>query len=414
MGDLAGFFAYLDERTRLLVGVERRLCTLQEKYENHFAEIDKVREAELGQLAAIISSRRSELPGEFLEKLDREHRRQEQVFAEKLAALETACSRLRRQAEALRRKSLAAEKKLHRSNRELDDREEALKARQRELLDAIAEFNRRIRELAGGFGFFKNLPVLRRLQRQKQVLEEQQQDLAARIEQLRERWRRLSEKGAEAERRRRQRWLALSTEADARRAKLEYLEQQRLRIVDRSALEAVLFELEPPPRSPADGDPACSRCGMKNPPGNHFCHVCALRLAGDRPDFQGSLEEVAELNHHHRRFSTGMRTCQELIGLVRGVISGLQAMSKSVSDMMDSQSRHNLGTLVLDVPRTCLDYGRVFDELERLLQVDQAWHPADFAARVEKLVEQRLGEKQLKNYFETMGRELGRQADLQW
>ncbi|RME29500.1 MAG: hypothetical protein D6806_01240 [Deltaproteobacteria bacterium] len=414
MGSLEKFRKYLKEKERLLSGVQKRLQGMLENYENHLAEVSKAREAELGQLARLIADRADGVPEDFLRKIEVERERQKRLLDQKIGTLRKKRQQLLDKAEELRTKSLDAERKLKKQNSALDAEEEKLKARSRALMAEVEEHNRKIREMGKGFGFFKNLPAMRRLQHEKERLEQELEDLGARIEKLRARWRELSEGHAEDERKRRTEWVRLETEADAVGAKIEHLEQNSERIVDRSALEAVLLELEAPVLDPAPDDPECPRCGTRNCRKNHFCMACAARLGEDRPDFAGSIEEVAELNHHHRRFTKGLAVCQEAVALVRGVTSGLRAMLKSVEEMIYSQNRYGLAPLRIDVPAECVEFGKVFDELDEKVKDAQGIHPLKVAEALEPIVKERLGEQQLKKWFERMGEELNRRASAQW
>lgn len=414
MGRLKDFHAYLEERRALLADIEQRLCKLQEKYESYFCEITKVRDREFGQLREIILADRGKLPDDFNRALDKSLEIQERRFDAKLADLSSERDRLRKEAEEQRRFSLKAEKSVRRRNVELDREEEELKARNQKLLTQIAEFNRRIRELGRGFGFFSNLFRMHALHRERRILDEQQADISARIDKLRKKWERQEQRHQEQEGQRKREWVDLSTEAAALQTKIEYLESSRTRIVQRSAIEQVLFDLRPALKEPKPGDPPCPRCKMPNPKTHHFCHICAMRLCEDHPDFSGSVREIAEINIHHARFSEGMQACQEIIGLVRGLKSGLEAFMKSVDDVMDSERRYPLPKLKIDVPQKSMDYGRHFDGLKQIAATDLSLHPQAFARRIQTMTSEIFAENRIKDYFETMGKELSRQAEKQW
>jgi hypothetical protein len=255
---------------------------------------------------------------------------------------------------------------------------------------------------------------MRSLAAEKQELEQQQQDLAARIEQLREKWAKASEKHAESEEDLREEWVKQQTQATTLQTKINYLQHAQPRIRVRSTIERVLFEQQPALRQPQDGDPPCPRCKARNPPEDHFCRICARRLQQDRPDFEGSLKEIAELNLHYQRFSDGMKACQELIGLVRGLSSGIEAFARSVEDVLASEKKYPLPKLKIDVPATSVAYGEHLDQLKQAVEKDLSLHPRDFAQQVDRLVAEVFTEGKIKTYFETMGDELSRQADSQW
>jgi predicted nucleic acid-binding Zn-ribbon protein len=388
MGRLKDFYGYLEERRKLLAEVEGHLCKLQEKYESYFSEISKVRDSEFKQLRDIILTDRSKLPDNFNQALDKNLQKQERQFDGKLDDLNRERDKLQKEAEEKRRASAKAEKAVRRSNVNLDREEEELKARNQKLLTQITEFNRRIKEMGKGFGFFTNLFKMRSLQKERKVLDEQQADLAARIDRLRQRWQ----------------------ERDAR----HHDKETKYRIVQRSAMEQVLFDLQPNLAEAQKGDPPCPRCKMPNPKSHRFCHICAIRLTEDRPDFKGSIGEIAEINIHHARFSEGMQACQEIIGLVRGLKTGLEAFKKSVDDVMDSERRYPLPKLKIDVPKKSMSYGKHFDGLKQIAAADLSLHPKAFAKKIQTMTSEIFTENRIKDFFETMGNELSRQADSQW
>jgi hypothetical protein len=309
---------------------------------------------------------------------------------------------------------MQAEKSIRKKNVKLDREEEALKARNEKLLAQITEFNRRIKEMGRGFGFFTNLFKMRALHKERKILDQEQADISARIDNLRQRWEQKEQHHHEQEGKRKREWVDLSTEASALQTKIEYLEGSQTRIVQRSAMKQVLLDMKPALSDPKKGDPACPRCKMPNPQSHRFCRICAIRLTEDRPDFAGSIDEIAEINIHHARFSDGMQACQEIIGLVRGLKTGIEAFQRSVDDVMDSERRYPLPKLQIDVPKKSMDYGKHFDGLKQSLGQDLSLHPQAFAKNIQTMASEIFTENRIKDYFETMGEELSRQADSQW
>ena len=414
MGRLKDFHGYLEERRTLLSEVEQHLCKLQEKYESHFSEITRVRDNEFRQLREIILTDRSKLPDNFNRALDENLKKQERQFDNKLEDLKRERDKLQKEAEEKRRASVKAEKGIRRKNVTLDREEEELKARNQKLLAQIAEFNRRIKEMSKRFGFFTNLFKMRSLQKERKLIDQEQSDIAARIDRLRQRWQEREQRHHDKETQYRRDWVDLSTEAAALQTKIEYLESKKTRIIQRSAMEGVLFDMQPSLSEPQKSDPPCPRCKMPNPPSHHFCYICAIRLTKDRPDFAGSIGEIAEINIHHSRFSEGMQASQEIIGLVRGLKTGLDAFMKSVDDVMDSERRYPLPKLKISVPKKSKDYGKHFDGLKQIAAADLSLHPKAFAKKIQIMTSEIFSENRIKDYFETMGNELTRQADSQW
>ncbi len=414
MGNLGDFVEFLDERHAVLDEAENGLLVLQARFEEFLAELGRVREAELAQLRAHLLAGDG-VPAELTAQLEQAAGAARVKLDAEVARLEGERDGLLAEAEGLRTESADATDALREHNVELDDEEEKLKARSAELLASIAEHNRRILGMGRGFGFFLEFFAMRRLQAQRAELQEAQDDLAARIDVLRGQWASVDQEHAIAEEVRQARWVAARTEAAALQTKIDYLRSAGDRIVERSALEEVLFARRPPEREPGEGDPACPRCERPNPTDNHFCHICGQRLVEDRPDLEGSLAEVAEVNLHHHRFSEGVKSCQEIIALVRGLCSGLDAFKESVTDMQSTQWKHDLATLDLDVPRGSRRYAEHFARLrERVTGAERSLHPSAFASHVTQLTGEVFTEDKIQQFFELMGEELSRQADSQW
>jgi len=414
MGSLEDVRTFLLGRRQVVLNCRDRLSSLQERFESFYGEVLRAREHELDQLVEATVTHPAELPSWYGEAIEATRREVEREYDERLAELEADRDALCEEAETLRQKSSGEEAEVRGRNVELDREEEQLKSRNEKLLARIAAFNERIRSLGKGFGFFTHLLRMRRLAAEKEALEQEQRDVKARVEQLRGQWREADEEHQKQERQWRERWLRLQTDGAALSAKLEALRTERGRIVARTTVERILAERLPEIPAPTEGDPPCPRCEMTNSRANHFCHICAQRLGEDREDFDGSLKEITELNRHFLRFAEGMRACQEIMGLVQGIITGHEALIESVKDMQSSQSKHKLSRLSIEVHEWSRDFGAYFDRLFELASREARLHPVDFARSIQHQTEKVFTEKYIKSYFELIGDELSRQAEAQW
>jgi len=399
MGSLSEFRKFIEAKIEQIKALEEKLDGYQQKFESFFQEVERVRESEFGQLEAHLVKDRDSLPKDFLKAVDKHWRDEKTLFEEKLEDLRTRHRALLDAAEAARSTSLEAERAVRERNKSLDGEEEALKTRAADLMARVEAHNDRIRDLGWGFGFLANYFKMRGLAAENKVLKREQREVAATIEKLRK-----------------EQWEDGVAEAAAVQTKIEYLESVRDRVIQRGAFEKLLFERRPDLTAPQADDARCPRCAQPNPSDHHFCHVCAQRLKEDRPDFEGSLLEMAELNHHHKRFSEGMKTNQEVIGLLRGVRSGLEAFQASVDDMMQSQRKYSLGKLDVEVPDSCLAFDAHFDQLKDTLEKDENLHlhPLDFGALMKEQVDRVFSEEAIKAYFEALGEELNTKAKAQW
>lgn len=413
MGRLSDVLDHLDERAATVAAAEKALLETQARYESYFAELQAARENELSQLSQHVSSHRGQLPTWLETDLEDARAAVEKEFEAELERLRGDVRTVDEDAERARAESAAAEDAVRERNLDLDRREEALKERNAALLRRIADYNRRIAELGSGFGFFKNLFAMGRLRKERRKIDAEQEDVAAQVDRVRAQWVQREKEHAEREAGLRAAWTERRARAAALSAKLEYLEEARPRIVSRSTLERVLYTRFAEPEVPREDGPRCSRCQSPNAPGAAFCHICAVRLAVDRPDFEGSLQEIGELNHHHRKFAEGMKGCQQTIGLVRGLRSGLAAFRKSVEGVQGSEERYPLPKLRIDVPAEAVAFGRAFDALREAAQKGTHLHPQDFAAVLAEAARD-LTPEAIQAYFQGMGEELTRCAKSQW
>ena len=424
MGGLIGFEEFVLGRKSVLERVVARLQEIQEHYETFYGEVSQIKEQELDQLEKLVHGRRSDLPGWLAQALAELGTEVEAEIDDRIEAGEAELRAARDGAEALRSQSHQEEQRIHHKNRTLDAHEERLKVRNADLLARVHGYNQRIREMGTGFGFLANLPAMNRLRQERRELDQEQADVAANIENLRARWATAEVDYTTAEGERQAEWERVSTVAAQLATKLQWLRESRQRMAYRTTLERAVTS-RPATGVPATGVPAtgashggaaadCGRCGYTNPAAALLCRVCGQRLGDDRPDLEGSLDEIAEAIKVHGTFSDGMKSCQEIIGLVRGLISGHVAFGESVADMLETERKYPVGTLEIDVPGESVAYGRIFDELLAALDGTEHMHPLDFGQYVDEQLAGRLSEDPIQTYFETMGQELSRCADAQW
>ncbi len=413
MGRLEDVREYLAGRLDVVREAETRLGALLAKYETFFQEVSRAREHELDQLVEATLADPASLPGWYREAVDRVRPEVEAELAARRRELGQRRDALLEEAEALREASARGEAALAEAGRERDARESELEDALRRLEGEIAGLDARIRSLSRGLGFLTNWARMRPLARRRRKADAERRELAAKLEALRTAWAAELSRAREAEERRRTEWVAKETDAAAVAARLEALELEAPRIVARTVVERVLGGREG--RLPEGGsERPCPRCGMPNPEAASFCRTCALRLAPDREDFAGSVEEIAELEVHHGRFAEGMKAAQEALALVRGIRAGLEALVKSVDGMIEARDGHGLGELDLEVPASSVAYGALFDEIAAVAGEGSRLHPREFARRIREVTEGRTSKEELAAYFEAIGNELSRAAGERW
>ena len=331
----------------------------------------------------------------------------------KLADLRQRHDKLLAEADETQYYSVQREDKLHKQNVDLDAQEENLKARNEQLLRAIAEYNGRIRVMGSGFGFFVNFFGMRALQAEKRErIDQEQANLAARIDGLRSQWAARDTEHARQQKELREKWTDLSTRASGLQAAIDHLQQTRSSVVSRSSLERVLFErfLRWTPTRPK-GRSRAPVPGRQRPDPVVLPRVRPAREARPnrsrrehRRDRRGQSPPPALLRGH--AWLSG------LIGLLVGVRSGLEAFARSVQSMIENEGKYPLPKLAIDVPKECLAFEQRFEALTAMVQT-RANHPLELARQARNVVAA-LDQNNLQRYFERMGQGLSKQAKAQW
>lgn len=412
MGTLNDFSNYIKSCIATLKTTETNLVKRQEHYETLFQEVQAVREHEFQVAIAQIVQQRGSLPVGLDTAIDKALVEAEKQFNDKLDKLRDIHARILAKAEKHRAASIKLGDDLRAANVDLDAQEEALKVRNEELLRAIANYNDRIKRLGSGFGFFVNVFDMRALRTERLRLDKEQADVAAHIESLRFKWAGSLEQAGQKQAELQTKWLNQKTKADALQAKIGLLLGTKDAVVERTALEQVLFRGGKGHRDQHQSMVTCPRCGGKSGDSNSFCYYCALRLKPDRPDLVGSLPEMEEIEYHYDAFASGMRACQELIALVRGISSGLESFHKSVAGMITTQNTMPVGKLNIDVPDESIAFSNQFSELSNLVK-QNAYHPKQLTEAAE-YAKTSFSREQLDKYFNRMGDELSRRAKAQW
>jgi len=264
MGDLKDFRRYVQERAGVIEAIEAALLALQERYESYFQEIARTRGQEIEQLAVAFGEHPESLDPELRAEVDACFAEQSKKFDQQLAAVRERWVAARDAAEAQRVASQMGEEHTHGLEVNADASEEAFKARVETLEKRIEEYNARIRQMSEGFGFFSNFFRARDLMHERHLIVEEQADVVARIEKLRAGWA-AAESGYEAQDEAlKAKWRELQGEAATAKTKLDYLTDNRQRIVLQSVATRIVERRKRDTRLGVRGEPPCPRCTRPN------------------------------------------------------------------------------------------------------------------------------------------------------
>jgi hypothetical protein len=128
---------------------------------------------------------------------------------------------------------------------------------------------------------------------------------------------------------------------------------------------------------------------------------------GSDPEIDFGLEEMVKLNSQTDAYHDGLASVGGVIGLLRGILSGMQAIRKSVEGLRNEQKMHSsyLAPLQFSLPTRAEAFHRQWPVLARQFddELQISAHPSDFSAAVKPLVENSLSEANIEAMFGELG-----------
>lgn len=421
MGTLADMVRFLNQTEKCLNSIIEKLEKLQEHFNNNYSRVNQVRENETEFLQAEFFRQ----PGQFAEELgavfEAEVVAQAQVFDDSLRRLEEIRRELAKKQLTANEQRVNLIQKIRRNNQRLDNREERLKERVRELEAGIVLFNQQIDELNTGFGMVIHLFKMRKIQKNKTELLQQRDELVEEIEDVRQQWQEKVAQYAEEETAAQEAWNTAQVDLAVAEEKVANLKENRDELIRKAAFVRLLEQLKGGERY-LQGEireapfSHCPQCKSTNDGNHFFCRFCGERVALDRKDVGGSLLEVAELNAVYTDYRQGITGAVSFLALMKGLRQGVETFKKSVSTTKESQDKYSaLSELRIDVPAFSADFARRITELDQRIEVRRLnLHPAEFARSVNEATAGFLTHGEIEKFFTTMGDELNRRTKEQW
>jgi hypothetical protein len=277
---------------------------------------------------------------------------------------------------------------LHTLNPQLDQKEETFKAGRAKLEAQLAEFNEEIRQKSRGLGVMVNFVAILRADRQRQRI-------IGRLESLHDSLRNV-----------RQEWEQKRQETQAHQAELQ--SKWQLESIAVARLQTELDQLD----DPAQREELAMRRAIR-----HVLDALKVPSASTDPELEAGLQEMIELNVRTDDYHDGLASVGGVIGLARGIQSGLEAIAKSVGGLQNEQEMHSayLKALDFDLPGRVKTFHEQWPELARRFADEKAigGNPAQFSAAVKPLLEGPLSQASIERMFDDLGTMIERAA-AQW
>ncbi len=267
---------------------------------------------------------------------------------------------------------------LRRANPQFDAREEEYKARRAQLEQELARRNEQIRRLSGCLVVVFNFGKVSKLDRRRQRVIGQLEQLQQEIGKVRQAWEQLLREKREEQRGLQEEWQKAMLELAELRSERDYLaeEANREELALRRAVRGVLDSLV---------------TGVS----------CPL------PDLQADLDRMVELNVKTDDYEAGLGAVASLLSLLDGVVEGMRRFGQSVAGLLDEQRLHSayLPALKIAIPERVLLFHEQWEALAQRARDDGrlARHPSEFVAAVKPTLERDLSPANIQAMFEGLG-----------
>ena len=278
--------------------------------------------------------------------------------------------------------------KLRTLNPQLNDREEELKQEKAQLEARLAELNAGIAQKSRGLGVVRHFRWLFSADRERQRIIGQLEVINPALQKVRQEWEQKRDE-VELNQAQFQRQWQLESIAVARlQSELDQLDDEAHResLARRRAITYAIDHRKAPARSP---DPA----------------------------LDAALQAMVALNIQTDDYHAGLASVGGMIGLLRGILSGLEAIRKSVEGIKHEQEMHSAYLPELDfrISDEVQAFNQQWPSLARLFEDEQTIgaSPAEFTNAVEPVLDSSLSEAKIEVMFGSLGTSI-EQATERW
>jgi chromosome segregation ATPase len=263
-------------------------------------------------------------------------------------------------------------------NPELDEREEQQKGEIAELEAQLAELNEEIRQKSRGLGVVRHFLTITKADRERHHILGKLEAVNEALYTTRRQWERKRAEIEESQAEYQQQWQLESIAVARLQTELDQLDDKDWRedLVLRRAIRHVLDALKEPSSS-------------------------------SDPDLESGLQEMVELNVQTDAYHDGLASVGGMIGLLRGINSGMEAILQSIEGLKREQEMHQayLKPLDFDLPAPVEAFHKQWSTLAEQFADEESIgaHPTEFAAAVEPLLDGPLAQTSIEAMFNHLG-----------
>ncbi len=375
--DPTSFYDFLQGEGRRIESAFRELEQLQGEFQGAFTRFKTEHDKTLGALGDQVASVAADaLPRDLGAAIEARVPVERQAIVERLQALDQKeLPERQKRADDLLRRVQQDETERRTQNPKLNEREEALKADLANGQNQLAELNAQVAGRAKGLGFIFNAGKIRTLDGERERVIGGLQALNSQLAKVREEWKDLRERTSKEEADWKTQWQSTIQQIGQLRQERDHLAQNTDAVARQRAITFVLDNLQVPP------------------------------AASDAPLGTG-LKQMVELNIQTDQFQAALGSVAGILGVMNGVNEGLKRIGESVKAIVAEQERHSqfLRPPRIEIPDRAAGFGRVWDEIAAKAKDEKAVaaHPADFAAAMKPLLDERLTKECITDYFNSL------------
>jgi hypothetical protein len=381
---------YLDAQQQAIETLIEQLDEVQVAFNAQFDEFKAWHDAKLRSLTEQISMHldtvHPELRAAIEERLPEPRQRIEE---RRLKIREQYLPQRRQAADDLLRRAQNELAEMRRLNPELDSQEETLKGERADLETRLSELNDEIQHKSRGLGVVLNFFEITRADRERHRILGKLETIGGMLYDVRSRWERELEHAQQSQAEHQERWQLESIAVARLQSELDQLDDRGLRenLALRRAIRHMLDALDEQP------------------------------AAGSNSELETGLQEMIELNRQTDDYHEGLASVGGMIGLLRGINSGIQAIRTSIDGLRREQQMHQayLKPLDLSLPSGVETFHKQWPALAHQFADEKTigTHPVDFSTSVKPLLEGPLSQDNIEAMFNDLG-EMIKRATSAW
>jgi predicted nucleic acid-binding Zn-ribbon protein len=380
---------YLDDQMQAIEVLVGELEEIQVAFNAKFDEWQSQHDAALQRLTDQIAERPDAIGSALRSAIDRRVPLELKRIEERRQKVqEDYLPRRQRAADALLQEAQAELAEMRTLNPQLDEQEEELKNEKSRLEAHLLELNERIRASSKGLGVIRNLRTITKDDRERQRIIGRLQVINRSLYKIRHEWEQKSGETRASQTKLQAEWQMESIAVARLQSELDQLDNQQRRqdLAQRRATRQVLDALKEP-------------------------------VSSSDLDLEPGLQEMVNLNIRTDAYHEGLASVGGLIGLLRGINNGMDAVRKSVDGLAREQEMHSayLKPLDFSLPARVRTFHKQWSSLTQQFTDEETIGagPEQFSTAVKPLLEGPLSEVRIEDMFSALEAMI-RQATKAW